>query len=106
MWIMTTTGFVSIVSKGCAPDELLVRSRRKKDLRALFPEAHILTDAGTDYRFRAVLPRSRVREVLAAQLDGIGYGNFKDATKDRALHSAYMRTWFAMLPLGGRTRRW
>ncbi len=55
MWVFTKTGFYSVVKKpGCAPDELEVRSRCRKDLEVLKRQAgvksKILTSAGTDYR--------------------------------------------------------
>lgn len=93
MWICLNNAFLSIVSKECGPSELLVRARRPGDIERVFPEAKVVESFGTDYQFRAVLPRARVGEALAACAEGINYDNFKGSTKDRRLHDAYAGFW-------------
>jgi hypothetical protein len=99
MWIMHSDCFLSIVSKGCGPTELLVRARRNGDIEKVFPSAKVIRDAGTDYLYRAVLPRNVVKQALAAMIDHIDYPNFKDSVEDRSLHAAYVSVWCAMAGL-------
>jgi hypothetical protein len=99
MWIMHSDCFLSIVSKDCGPTELLVRARRNGDIEKVFPSAKVIKDAGTDYLYRAVLPRDVVKQALAAMIDHIDYPNFKDSVEDRSLHAAYVGVWCAMAGL-------
>jgi hypothetical protein len=112
MWIMTNKAFVSLVAKAPAgPDQLLARARVRAHLADLFPDAKIIESDGTDYRFRAVVSRDEVAEVLSAAARGVDYRNFKDSVKDRPYHDALMRVWSAMAALqpfgayGHRARR-
>lgn len=106
MWIMSPKGFVSIVRKDCPPGHLLVRSRRRECLEALFPDADVVENAGTDYQFRAVIPQLDVINVVSRELLDIDYANHKGATKDDELHSAYSAVWSAMARLqDGKARR-
>ena len=106
MWLMSPRGFVSIVRKDCPPGHLLVRSRRRECLEALFPDADVVENAGTDYQFRAVIPQLDVINVVSRELIELDYPNHKGATKDDALHDAYMSVWSAMARLqDGKPRR-
>lgn len=96
MWICTNKAFLSIVNKDCAPDELLVRSRRPNDIKAVFPDAVVKETIGNDYQFRAVLPKALVGAVLADLAMGINYTNFKDSVADKKLAGAYSRVWSTM----------
>lgn len=93
MWACLNKSFLSIVSKQCKPDELLVRARRPGDIEAVFPEAVVTKSTSTDYAFRAVLPRARVAGAIAAEVMGIKYDNFKNSVKDNRLHDAYAAFW-------------
>lgn len=99
MWIMSPKGFVSIVRKDCPPGHLLVRSRRRECLEALFPDADIVENVGTDYQFRAVIPQLDVINVVSRELIELDYPNHKDATTDDDLHSAYSAVWSIMARL-------
>ena len=65
----------------------------------MFPSAKVIRDAGTDYLYRAVLPRNVVKQALAAMIDHIDYPNFKESVEDRSLHAAYVGVWCAMAGL-------
>jgi hypothetical protein len=93
MWLFTKHGFFSVVcgradaghGAQLDSDTLMIRSRRRAELAALIaacPELagrEIAEDAGTDYRYRLVVPR-HVWQTVAAQLAAeIDYGNFKSA---------------------------
>lgn len=109
MWICANDGFVSIVQVHDKPDMLLVRARRREHLAAFIgtnSPSPVEVTPGRDYRFRAVLPRSAVAEILAGRVLGIDYGNFKDSVKDARLHRMYS-TWWAdhrLLQPTGRAR--
>jgi hypothetical protein len=90
MWLITTTGFYSIVQKPWdqAADTLTVRARARADLDALreagLPElGEIKEDPNADYRFRAQAPRAAVTRAVAAQVEAIDYDNFKSAVGKR-----------------------
>jgi len=91
--------FLSIVSKDCGPTELLVRARRNGDIEKVFPSARVTRSTGTDYLYRAVVPRDAVKQALAVMVDKIDYPNFKDSVEDRSLHAAYVSVWCAMAGL-------
>jgi hypothetical protein len=99
MWIMTNNSYLSIVSKDCDPADLLVRARRAGDIEKVFPNAKVTRQTGTDYLYRAVLPRDVVKQGLAAMMDVIDYPNFRDSVEDRSLHAAYVSVWCAMAGL-------
>jgi hypothetical protein len=97
MWLFLSDCFVSMVSKDCRRDELLVRARRKGDIEKLFPDAEVERTPKADYLFRAAVKRDEVAKVLDDEVRRINYGNFKDSVDDDALHDAYTRCWTAML---------
>jgi len=100
MWLMLNNCFLSIVSKDCRRDELMVRARRRGDIKKVFTAARVVhTPYPADYRYRAVVKRTEVAKAIAAQVDLIDYGNFKDSVRDDRLHNAYMRVWGAMLSI-------
>ncbi|MEZ4413208.1 MAG: hypothetical protein R2910_09515 [Gemmatimonadales bacterium] len=90
MWLITTTGFYSVVEKPWDREggTLTVRARAKADLEALreagLPElGDIKEDPNADYRFRAQAPRAAVSRAVQAQVEGIDYDNFKSAVGKR-----------------------
>lgn len=99
MWLLMNDSTLSIVNKNCAPDELLVRARKKGDIEKVFPAAEIKDGTGTDYRFRARVSRSEIAAAVAKRIMEIDYGNFKDSVQEHDRHMAYMKTWNALLPL-------
>jgi hypothetical protein len=99
MWLCLKNSFLSIVSKNCRPDELMVRARRPGDIEKVFPDAKVSRNTGSDYLYRAVLPRDVVKQAMAAMIDHVGYPNFKDSVEDRSLHAAYLGVWCAMAGL-------
>ena len=85
MWLMTPSGFFSIVQK--PEDEqagtLTIRARVRGDLERLretcLPgRGEIVANAGTDYRYRARAPRAEVASAMAKIVNDIQYANFKD----------------------------
>lgn len=94
---MTNDAFLSIVSKDCAPGELLVRARRPGDIEKVFDRrTKVMRSTDSDYLYRAVIERADVVEAMEREVNRIDYGNFKDSVVDEQLHAAYLRVWTAM----------
>lgn len=101
MWICTNKGFLSVVQPAAndakaAGDKLLVRARVKAHIVAAFPAATVHRTPGRDYLYRAYIDRADVSAAIAAQIEAIGYGNFKNSVANNALHEAYSDTWRIM----------
>lgn len=96
MWICLNNAFLSIVDKSTVRGCLLVRSRRPNDIRAVFPQAVVQESFGTDYRYRANIPRDVVANAIARNILDIDYDNFKDSVADDRLHDACNRVWGVM----------
>lgn len=97
MWIFLTDSFLSIVDKGDQTGStLLVRARRQGDIERVFPQAQVIEGAGTDYRYRARIPRSQVADAIAEAVRKIEYGNFKNEVAENDRHDAYFDVWSAM----------
>lgn len=96
---MLSDCFLSIVSKDCERDELLVRARRRGDIEKIFPKAKVVRTTKGDYLFRAVVKRGAIRKALAGEVARITYDNFKDSVQDARLHDAYLRVWSTMIDL-------
>ncbi len=105
MWVCLSDSFLSIVSKDCASDELLVRARRKGDIEKIFPEATVKRDTKTDYLYRARVKRLDVENAMVGEVRRIDYDNFKSSVTDKKLHNAYLLVWSAMASLQPRRRR-
>jgi hypothetical protein len=101
MWIMLSNAFFSLVSKDCAPDELMVRARRPGDIEKVFPEfiGKVTEFTASDYHYRAAIKRDRIKAAMCAEITNVAYSNFKDSVRDHALHDAYLRVWQAMAAL-------
>jgi hypothetical protein len=97
MWIFMNDSFLSIVDKAKTKGCLLVRARKKGDIEAVFPGAKVRKGEGTDYKYRADVPRDAVAAAIAARVTDIDYSNFKDSipTKDSTRQHAYHAVWAA-----------
>jgi hypothetical protein len=107
MWIFTRHGMISIVeeqplSMRVGPKQpkahkprptLVVRARERRPLQQLFPGHRIVANAGTDYQFRCIVLREAAARILAREIDGIDYGNFKSSIADNGYHNVLMRVW-------------
>ena len=98
MWVFLSDAMLSIVQKpgDAKAGTLTVRARVAGDIERVFPEAAVTEGAGTDYRFRATVPREKVAQAMHDQVMSVSYSNFKSTVKDRQRHDAYMRCWQAM----------
>ncbi len=84
MWLITPTGFFSIVEKSTdqKKDTLTIRARVRSDLvglkQTVCPSLGRIRESGdTDYRFRATARREDVARALAQMVEVLGYSNFK-----------------------------
>lgn len=99
MWIFLYDSMLSIVQNldDETGDTLLVRARITGDIEKIFPDAEVIKGAGSDYLFRAVVPRKEVIEAISNEIEGITYGNFKNVTDTKMRHDAYLDVWLAMI---------
>ena len=93
MWLITNQGFVSIVQKHDDIDTLTVRARVKGDIARVFPGTKETAGGGTDYAYRAKVPREQVAKAIHDQIMGIGYDNFKNSIKDDDHHDLCASIW-------------
>lgn len=96
MWIMTNQGMLSIVQHRTYQTVMIVRARNREPLDRHFPDFEPIEMRLADYRWRVIVPRPAVAEVLAKLVADITYANFKDSVQDRDLHDAYLTCWGAM----------
>lgn len=99
MWIFGNDFALSIVSKDCAADELMVRARRKGDIEKIFPEAKVTRYTKSDYLYRAPVKKDAIKTAMVGEIDRIVYNNFKNSVRDNKLHDAYARVWSVMASL-------
>lgn len=99
MWIALNDAFLSVVDKAKDKSFLVVRARKQGDIEAVFPDAKVQVGGGTDYKYRAEIPRVTVAQAMMSRVMGINYSNFKSSVKDRVRHDAYMKVWSAMMDL-------
>lgn len=100
MWLVLKDGFLSVVHKDCAPDELLVRARVRSHITNYFPKAKITRTPGNDYLFRARVKRFEVADVVADYIvNDINEGNFKNSIEDDKLHRVCSRVWHVLADL-------
>jgi hypothetical protein len=109
MWLMTRFGFFSIVQKSGDAEMgmLTVRARVRADLEALraayLPEmGEIAVNAGTDYRYRARVPRAALAAALQQIVLDIDYANFKAAvykTQGSRRSQLYHEVWGVLYQL-------
>ena len=93
MWIYLNNAFLSIVQNHYAPDMLHVRSRRKGDIEAVFPDAEVLNTPDGDYKYRTDIERGQVADKISEQVGKIDYSNFKKSIADPERHDIYLDTW-------------
>jgi hypothetical protein len=96
MWIFMSGAMVSIVADRNNANNLLVRARAEGHIEKLFPKAKVFQVDGSDYLFRALVPRKTVSSVIAKEICSIEYDNFKNSVRDEALHNSYLDVWGVM----------
>jgi hypothetical protein len=97
MWLYANKGFLSIVEDFHNKERLLVRGRFNGDIEAFFPNAEVLVDVGTDYKYRTFLPREEVVETVKSYMENeLNYSNYKNSVKDGRRLSTYHQVWNTM----------
>lgn len=96
MWVFLNNSFLSIVQKPGQTDTLTVRGRIRGDIERVFPDATVVENAGTDYKFRAVVKRADVAKAMSESVMNLTASNFKGSVKDPDRHDAYYRVWEVM----------
>lgn len=106
MWVLTTTGFYSIVKKPSdPPGKLTIRSRIREDLLKLKPYLpsmeYIVESDDSDYRYRTFASPEDVAEALSKIAVEINYSNFKDRISQDSPHRGfiYSQVWAELLRL-------
>lgn len=108
MWLMTPSGFFSIVEKPADRGQgtLTIRARDGADLDRLrleMPELSPTIRGGTDYPARATAPRAAIGDALARFVeDDLDYSNFKSAVAARMGNGrahVYSDVWHALLAI-------
>lgn len=109
MWIFTQDGFLSIVQDTQHQGNLLVRARKRDDLRRFVQLAQanmqmkvpVLETPTHDYRFRITVPHVVAVYVIQELVVDIDYSNFKnrvhDVDPDPRRSIAYTRVWTEMV---------
>lgn len=98
MWIFLNRSMLSIVQKKDQPaGTLTVRARIEGDIEAVFPRAKVITVAGSDYAFRAIISRKKIAQALAEEVLRLDYDNFKDSVVEVDREMAYANVWYEML---------
>ena len=98
MWLFTSKSFLSIVVDLTDDSKFLVRARMPGDIEELFSDAVVRKGEGTDYLFRASIPKETVVKSLCDYFIEMDYGNFKNSVplNQVARHDAYMEVWSVM----------
>ena len=96
MWLFSKNSFLSIVKDKEKKDSLLVRARFNQDINKLFPRAKVTVGGGTDYLYRASIPRKEVVKKMMEQVSNIEYTNFKNSN-DHTRHAHLLDVWEVMI---------
>lgn len=116
MWLLTAVGFFSVVCKpeDCEGGTLTVRARVRDDLATLrdryLPSLNEIQESElSDYRYRAVVPRSDFTRALGRMVLELDYPNFKAEIArrqgpDRA--ALYEEVWRMLAVLAVNERSW
>ena len=101
MWILMNKSFLSIVKDRNKKNRLLVRARVEGDIENVFPKAKVKADMGTDYKYRAFIPKWVVSKAIKKSIENIDYDNFKNSVPldDTARHDAYLQIWDILFQL-------
>jgi cellobiose-specific phosphotransferase system component IIB len=79
-WLCFNDAFLSVVNHHDDRDQLVVRARRREHLTNVFgKDAQITVTPERDYKYRVIAERKKVAEIVAARINQIDYGNFKDS---------------------------
>jgi hypothetical protein len=93
-WVCLNDAFLSVVKHRDDEGLLVVRARRRDHLINVFgKDAGITVTPERDYKYRVFAERNKLAQIIAARIDQINYGNFKDSVEADDLHELYARFW-------------
>lgn len=93
-WLCFSDAFLSVVNHRDDKGLLVVRARRRDHLTNVFgKDAQISVTPDRDYKYRVIAQRNKVAQIVAARINQIDYGNFKDSVGTGGLHTLYERFW-------------
>lgn len=99
MWLVTKSGFVSIVRDRKDPSKVWVRARIEGDIEGLLPEYadQVTLQAGADYCWRLLVPKTAVAVALMEQVMDLSYtGHAKESMNATSPKSNYrMKAYYA-----------
>ena len=101
MWIIMNDAFLSVVKNRNKKDSLLVRARVEGDIEKVFPKARVRVNQGTDYKYRAFIPKWIVSKAIKKSIENIDYENFKSSVpfEDKLRHDTYLDVWTNLMSL-------
>ena len=110
MWLITNFGFFSVVQKSDDPKlgTLTVRSRVREDLESLKEQyfkqtmGEIQVNTGTDYKYRAKVPREAMAGAMSQIIMDLEYSNFKNSVAENQGYkraSVYSKLWETLYKL-------
>lgn len=102
MWIFLRDGWFSIVRHKDKPGFLLVRSRRRSHLQAVFPDAEVYHIVTADYPWRANIKTETVSEIIKQQTLDIDYTDYKGTIgfKEPKLYNVLQDVWSLLFNWG------
>ncbi|WP_211825150.1 hypothetical protein [Kistimonas asteriae] len=93
MWLLTSSGIISIVQHRENPNLMVVRASSEKALREFVPYAYSRTAKRKPVKrlpWRISLPRQTVRVLVHAQFNAVAYDNFPNTIRDDQYHNVFM----------------
>lgn len=94
MWLCFNDGFVSAVEDENDDDRLVVRARRKQDIKNIFPNETVYENVGTDYKYRVYCSKKDFAKIVSDRIKKeIDYTNFKNSVVDNDRHQLYADFW-------------
>ena len=107
MWIISQTGFVSLVQDRKDHSKVWVRARIKEDIAAMFPAyaGEIVTKIGADYIFRLIVPKDVAALAMWNAVQDVDYDSHAKEVMNRRSHpvtgrmGAYYAIWTALAKL-------
>ena len=103
MWVFTSDGFFTAVSKQCRQDEIMIKANSRKDLEKLLQSVNaqqpIQESPETAHRFHVILKKASWIQYLADYVEDLDYETVRDhivTRNDTARHEAYQTVWTTM----------
>jgi len=108
MWLMTVTGFYSVVTDTQRKGRMVIRARTKADIDNLFTRHKTncptmdppTSDEARDYRYRLSISQKDWIKLAGKLAEEVDYQNFKMAVHERAdqanKKAAYAEIWWTM----------